>query len=89
VAYASNFQSTYNDSTVWVVDTHTAFLTAINDPTEYGAANATCYDSHGTTYLWWNSYHPAEAIHKLVAERAVSMMQTGDLISFSLERFKM
>lgn len=75
--YASNFERTFHDSTVWIVDTHSAFLVALNDPIAYGAANASCYDADGVTCLWWNNYHPAEAIHRLVAEKVVSTLAGG------------
>lgn len=55
-----------------VVDTTVPFMKAIENPKAYGADNATCFDESGTKCLWWNDYHPALAIHKLVAE-AVSV----------------
>lgn len=76
-SYASNFQTTNDGSSVWIVDTHSIFLMALNDPNAYGAANASCFDADGTTCLWWNNYHPAEAIHKLVAEQIVSTLQSA------------
>ncbi|CAN8104103.1 unnamed protein product [Discula destructiva] len=50
-----------------LIDTNKLFQAAIDNPTAYGAQNATCYDDDGTTCLWWNDYHPGLAIHKLVA----------------------
>jgi hypothetical protein len=38
----------------YVVDTTAPFLKAIDDPKEYGADNATCFDASGTKCLWWN-----------------------------------
>lgn len=51
-----------------IIDTQAPFLTAINNPTAYGAADATCFAADGTSCLWWNNYHPGQAIHKLVAQ---------------------
>jgi phospholipase/lecithinase/hemolysin len=64
---ASDFQSANSDAQTWVYDTQVPFNTAIDDPTAYGAPNATCYSSDGVSCLWWNDYHPGQAIHKLVA----------------------
>lgn len=68
VSNLASFVESNSGSTGVVVDTQAPFNTVINDPTAYGAANATCYDDDGTTCVWWNNYHPAMAIHKLVAE---------------------
>lgn len=51
-----------------IVDTGAAFNKVINNPTAYGAADATCYNSDGVSCVWWNNYHPALAVHKVVAE---------------------
>ncbi|KAI0147715.1 hypothetical protein GGR57DRAFT_243062 [Xylariaceae sp. FL1272] len=51
-----------------LVDTTTPFQTAIDDPTAYGATDATCYNADGSTCLWFNDYHPGMAIHELVAQ---------------------
>jgi phospholipase/lecithinase/hemolysin len=58
-----------------VVDTSTAFNAAINNPKAYGAPDATCYNSDGTSCLWFNNYHPGIAINKLVAQMVVSAWQ--------------
>lgn len=72
-AAAATFNSANSGSTVYVYDTTTPFMTAINDPTAYGAPNATCYNSDGVSCLWWNNYHPGQAIHNLVAEGIASL----------------
>lgn len=38
----------------WILNTTTPFMTAINNPTAYGAPNATCFDASGIACLWWN-----------------------------------
>ncbi|KAI1332479.1 hypothetical protein F5Y16DRAFT_178744 [Xylariaceae sp. FL0255] len=64
----ASFEASNSGITAQLVNTTIPFQTAIDDPTAYGAANATCYDADGTTCLWWNNYHPGLAIQKLVAE---------------------
>jgi phospholipase/lecithinase/hemolysin len=67
---AATFKSQNSGTTVWVIDTQAPFNTALSNPTAYGAASngATCYNSDGTSCLWWNNYHPGQAIQKLVAQ---------------------
>lgn len=57
----ANFTSVNTGVTAKLVNTTTAFQAVIDDPTTYGAANATCFDDDGTTCVWWNNYHPALA----------------------------
>ena len=51
-----------------IVHTGAAFNKVINNPTAYGAADATCYNSDGVSCVWWNDYHPGLAVHKAVAD---------------------
>lgn len=64
----ANFTSVNSGVTAKIIDTSIAFQTAIDDPTAYGAPNATCYNSDGVSCLWYNDYHPGVAINELVAE---------------------
>lgn len=57
----ANFTSSNAGVTAKLINTTIPFQTVIDDPTAYGAANATCYDDDGTTCVWWNNYHPALA----------------------------
>ena len=50
-----------------IVDTAVPFNSALENPKEYGAPNATCYNGDGKSCLWFNDYHPGVAINKLVA----------------------
>ncbi|KAF2652362.1 carbohydrate esterase family 16 protein [Lophiostoma macrostomum CBS 122681] len=68
----SAFASAHSGVNAVVVDTQAPFNKAINDPTAYGSKDATCYNSNGKTCLWFNDYHPGQAIHKLVAEAVVA-----------------
>lgn len=64
----ANFTSSHTGVTAKIVNTTTAFQTVIDNPTAYGAANATCFDDDGSTCVWWNNYHPGLASKSLVAE---------------------
>lgn len=57
----ANFTASNTGVTADIINTTTAFQTVIDNPTAYGAANATCYDDDGTTCIWWNNYHPGLA----------------------------
>jgi phospholipase/lecithinase/hemolysin len=72
-AAAASFKSANSGSTVYVYDTTTPFMTAIDNPTAYGAPDSTCYNADGVSCLWWNNYHPGQAIHKLVAEGVAAL----------------
>ncbi|KAK0113591.1 hypothetical protein ONS95_013838 [Cadophora gregata] len=53
---------------IWVVDTAPAFNAAVKSPSSYGARDALCYNSDGVSCLWYNDYHPGQAIQKLVGQ---------------------
>ena len=65
------FLSSNSDATGQLFDTSSYFWTALDDPTAYGATDATCMNTDGTTCLWYDDYHPGQAIHTLVAEGLV------------------
>ena len=52
------FSSSHAGVKAVVVDTQGPFNTAIQNPTKYGSADATCYNSNGKSCLWYNDYHP-------------------------------
>ncbi|CCD43789.2 carbohydrate esterase family 16 protein [Botrytis cinerea T4] len=64
---AAEFQSERSGTTVKVIDTSVPFNTALSNPTAYGSPNAVCYNTNGVSCLWWNSFHPGQAVQKLVA----------------------
>ncbi|KAK9772083.1 hypothetical protein AB5N19_11705 [Seiridium cardinale] len=72
----SEFESSNADATVWFLNTTTIFDAALDNPSAFGAADATCYNSDGTTCLWWNDLHPGLAIHRLVAEAVKNITAT-------------
>ncbi|KAF1978459.1 hypothetical protein BU23DRAFT_225028 [Bimuria novae-zelandiae CBS 107.79] len=57
-----------------VVETEKSFTTALENPSKYGATDATCSNADGTTCLWYDGYHAGQAIHKLVAQTFVDAL---------------
>ncbi|CAL3970348.1 unnamed protein product [Diplocarpon coronariae] len=70
-AAVNTFAGDKTDVKMWVVDTAPAFNAAVADPGAYGAPNATCWDEDGVSCLWFNDYHPGQAIQKMVGEAVV------------------
>ena len=69
----STFKSANSGVNAYLYDTTTPFMTAIDNPKAYGAPDATCYNSDGKSCLWWNNYHPGQAIHNLVAKGVAAL----------------
>ncbi|EKD17131.1 uncharacterized protein L3040_005350 [Drepanopeziza brunnea f. sp. 'multigermtubi'] len=59
----------------WVVDSTPAFERVLNDPAAYGAPDATCFNEDGVSCLWFNDYHPGQAIQRLVGEAAAAALE--------------
>lgn len=68
------FESANSGVTGTVFNTSASFWTALDDPSTYGATDATCENSDGTTCLWYDDYHPGQAIQKLVAQNFVDAL---------------
>lgn len=68
----ASFVETYSGVTAQVFNTSASFWTVIDDPTAYGAADATCMNSDGTSCVWYDDYHPGQAVQLLVAEALVA-----------------
>ncbi|EAW11689.1 uncharacterized protein ACLA_093880 [Aspergillus clavatus NRRL 1] len=66
------FKKKNSGITAKIVDTHAPFNTALDNPTAYGAKNATCFNEDGKSCLWFNDYHPGIAIHDLTAQAVAS-----------------
>ncbi|KAH7244512.1 Aldehyde/histidinol dehydrogenase [Fusarium redolens] len=60
-----------------LVDTSVSFKKAINDPKNYGAPDATCFNNDGKSCLWFNDYHPGIAINRLVAEQVANELESN------------
>ncbi|KAI1420387.1 carbohydrate esterase family 16 protein [Xylaria sp. FL1777] len=65
------FKSAHGDVTAQLFDTTATFETVLNNPTAYGAPDATCVSSDGTSCIWADTYHPGLVIHELLAEALV------------------
>ncbi|KXN88293.1 hypothetical protein AN958_07752 [Leucoagaricus sp. SymC.cos] len=68
--FISHFHSTHPDNTVMSFDAHTWFNNVLDNPTEFGFTDVTgfctCADPSG--YFWYNSGHPTQRVHQLLAE---------------------
>lgn len=64
---AERFNKCNKDTNAILFNTTPSFNEALDNPTAYGAPDATCYSGDGVSCLWWNDFHPGQAIHKLVA----------------------
>lgn len=62
------FASANSGAVVQLIDSSAPFNKALDDPSAYGAPNATCENMDGTSCLWWDELHPGVAIQKLLAE---------------------
>ncbi|RAL64341.1 hypothetical protein DID88_001817 [Monilinia fructigena] len=51
-----------------------SFYTALKNPAAHNATDSTCANSDGTTCLWYDNYHPGQAIQKLVAQNFVKAL---------------
>lgn len=76
VSNMEEFKSNNSDITLGqVFNTTSYFWEVFNDPTSYGLeSDITCSNSDGTTCVWYDNYHPGQAIHKLVAEGFVDAL---------------
>lgn len=70
VSNLETFKTTNSDVTLaQIFNTTSYFWEVFNDPTSYGLdSDITCANTDGTTCVWYDNYHPGQAIHKLVAE---------------------
>ncbi|KAI0486343.1 carbohydrate esterase family 16 protein [Xylaria cf. heliscus] len=67
----ATFKSKHSDVTAQLFDTTPTFTTILNNPTAYGASDATCVNGDGTSCLWADTYHPGLVIHEHLAEALV------------------
>lgn len=51
---AASFAGKNSGIKYWVLNTTTPFQTALDNPTKYGAPDATCYNGDGVSCLWFN-----------------------------------
>ncbi|PQE19419.1 gdsl-like lipase acylhydrolase protein [Rutstroemia sp. NJR-2017a BBW] len=68
------FKTANSGVTGTVFNTSASFWTALDNPSAYGATDTTCTNSDGKTCLWYDTYHPGQAIQKLVAQNFVKAL---------------
>ena len=61
-----------------VVATQIAFSFMIDDPTAYGAPNASCYNPDGVSCLWTDPYNPGQELQSLVSTYAAEIVGVAD-----------
>ncbi|KAK8905786.1 hypothetical protein QC760_005695 [Botrytis cinerea] len=74
VTRLATFETANSGVTGTIFNTTESFYTVLDDPTTYGSPDATCMNADGTSCLWYDTYHPGQAIQKLVAENFVKAM---------------
>ncbi|GFF57121.1 hypothetical protein IFM51744_09099 [Aspergillus udagawae] len=70
-----NFLSSHPNAKAKFIDMQQPFNQALNNPTAYGAPNATCVNWDGHSCLWRDPYHPGVAIHELNAQYIKSELE--------------
>ncbi|KAH8700654.1 hypothetical protein BGW36DRAFT_291920, partial [Talaromyces proteolyticus] len=73
--HLSNFLSSHADARAKFIDTQHPFDQALDNPTAYGAPNATCVNWDGYSCLWRDPYHPGVAIQDLNAQYVKSELE--------------
>lgn len=69
----TTFKAANSGVTAQVFNTTPSFQTVLSNPTSYGASSdTTCYNSDGTSCVWYDNYHPGQAIQKLVGQAFVA-----------------
>ena len=61
-----------------VVDTQLAFSAMLDNPTAYGAPNASCYNPDGVSCLWTDEYNPGQQLQSLVSVYAAEIVGVAD-----------
>ncbi|KAI8954820.1 carbohydrate esterase family 16 protein [Xylaria longipes] len=67
----ATFKSKHSDVTAQLFDTAPTFTPVLDNPSAYGAPDATCVNGDGKSCLWADTYHPGLVIHELLAEALV------------------
>lgn len=55
-------------SMIQTMTTDNIFNPILDNPKLYGAPNNTCHNYDGTSCLWWDGYHPGQAIQTAVGK---------------------
>ncbi|KAJ5910762.1 uncharacterized protein N7473_000065 [Penicillium subrubescens] len=68
LAHLDDFKSSHTDASFKFLDTQQPFNQGLNNPTAYGAPDATCVNWDGLSCLWRDPYHPGVALQNLNAQ---------------------
>ncbi|RPB15520.1 hypothetical protein P167DRAFT_533305 [Morchella conica CCBAS932] len=76
VSRTATWKAGKTGTTVWQFDTQPAFNQVISNPAAYGYVDATtvCQTS---TCMWYDTFHPSSALHKVVAEQVAAALDSG------------
>lgn len=76
VSNMAEFKANNSDITLGqVFNTTSYFWEVLDNPTAYGLdSDITAANSDGTSAVWYDDYHPGQAIHKLVAQGFVDAL---------------
>lgn len=70
-----DFKSSNTGVTAQTFNTTSYFWEVFNDPTSFGLdSDITAANADGTSAVWYDNYHPGQAIHKLVAKGFVAAL---------------
>ncbi|KAI3393602.1 hypothetical protein diail_3906 [Diaporthe ilicicola] len=71
----ADFQTSNTGVTAQTFNTSSYFWEVFNDPTSFGLdSDITAANADGTSAVWYDNYHPGQAIHKLVAQGFVAAL---------------
>lgn len=71
----ADFKSSNTGVTAQAFNTSSYFWEVFNDPTSFGLdSDITAANADGTSAVWYDNYHPGQAIHKLVAQGFVAAL---------------
>ncbi|KAJ3825073.1 hypothetical protein F5878DRAFT_229673 [Lentinula raphanica] len=77
--HTAAFTARNADATVMTFDAHAVFSKILDDPVKFGFTNitgfCTCADPEG--FFWYNSGHPTQAVHKLIAKALKSQLEAA------------
>ncbi|KAH7923816.1 putative lysophospholipase [Leucogyrophana mollusca] len=76
--YVQKFSEAHPDTPVVAFDAHTWFNSILDDAEQYGFTNITGYcECTDPSYFWYNTGHPTENVHRLLASALESQLQSA------------
>ena len=71
------FNSKHPRAKAAFLDIQPFFNTVLDNPTQYGAPDATCTNYNAVSCLWVDGLHPGQAIHKSVAAGVKALLDSS------------